>query len=119
MNSVKAINQLEDLKKDRLSFIHNNELDNVFLDDIKAISLAIKALQKCPNVKDTTYNCRMCGRELKTWKSMQKGFGPICEQKYINDVYKNQQISIENILQKKGEMEDVHRRLCKHSQKDN
>lgn len=37
MNSVKAINQLEDLKKDRLSFVHNNELDSVFLDDIKAI----------------------------------------------------------------------------------
>ena len=106
MNSVKAINQLEDLKKDRLSFVHNNELDSVFLDDIKAISLAIKALQKCPNVKDTTYQCRMCGKELKTWKSIQKGFGPICEKSYLTDVYKNQQISMESILQKKGEVKE-------------
>lgn len=49
MNSVKAISQLEDLKKDRLSFVHNNELDEVFLQDIKAISLAIKALKKHPD----------------------------------------------------------------------
>ena len=106
MNSIKAIAQLEDLKKDRLSFVHNNELDSVFLDDIKAISLAIKALQKCPNVKDTTYQCRMCGKELKTWKSIQKGFGPICEKRYLTDVYKNQQISMESILQKKGEVKE-------------
>ena len=39
MNNVKAIAQLEDLKRDRLSFIHNDELDSVFLDDIKAINL--------------------------------------------------------------------------------
>lgn len=106
MNNLKAINQLEDLKRDRLSFIHNNDLDKVFLEDIKAISLAIKALKKCPDIKDSTYNCRMCGRELKTWKSMQKGFGSVCERKYINDVYKNQQINIESILQKKGELKE-------------
>lgn len=41
MNNIKAIAQLEDLKVDRLSFIHNNELDAVFLNDIKAINLAI------------------------------------------------------------------------------
>lgn len=106
MNSVKAINQLEDLKKDRLSFIHNNEeLDNVFLDDIKAISLAIKALQKCPNVKDTTYNCRMCGRELKTWKSIQRGMGSICENRYLDKFYKSQQITLESILNDKTKRE--------------
>lgn len=48
MNNIKAIAQLEDLKVDRLSFIHNNELDAVFLNDIKAINLAIKALKKMP-----------------------------------------------------------------------
>lgn len=103
MNSVKAISQLENLKKDRLSFVHNNELDEVFLQDIKAISLAIKALKKHPDIKDTDFKCRMCGKELKTWKSIQRGFGPICEQKYLNDVYKNQQLTMDVILQKKGE----------------
>ena len=106
MNNLKAISQLEDLKRDRLSFIHNNDLDEVFLDDIKAISLAINALKKCPNIKDNTYNCRMWGRELKTWRSMQKGFGPVCEKKYIKDVYKNQQLTMDVILQKKGEVKE-------------
>ena len=101
MNSVKAISQLEDLKRDRLSFIHNNDLDEVFLNDIKAINLAIKALKKSPDIKDTSFNCRMCGRELKTWRSIQKGFGPVCEKKYIEDVYKNQQLSVDNIIQRK------------------
>ena len=56
MKNIKAIQQLEDLKRNRLSFINNNELDSVFLDDIKAISLAIKALEKCPSIKDSSYN---------------------------------------------------------------
>ena len=103
MNSINAINQLEDLKRDRLSFIHNDELDKVFLEDIKAISLAISALKKCPDIKDRTFNCRMCGKELKTWKSMQKGFGPVCERKYLNDVYKNQQITMDNLLNERRE----------------
>lgn len=104
MNNVKAIAQLEDLKRDRLSFVHNDELDNVFLDDIKAICLAINALKKCPEIKDDSFKCRMCGKELKTWRSIQKGFGPICEKKYLDDVYNNQQINIETIIQKKGEV---------------
>lgn len=103
MNSVKATMQLESLKRDRLSFIHNNDLDEIYLNDIKAINLAIKALNKCPDVKDTSFNCRMCNKELKTWKSIQRGFGPICEKKYLEDVYKNQQISMDILVQKKGE----------------
>lgn len=102
MNSVKAIMQLESLKRDRLSFIHNNDLDEIYLNDIKAINLAIKALNKCPDVKDTSFNCRMCNKELKTWKSIQRGFGPICEKKYLEDVYKNQQISMDTIMITKG-----------------
>ena len=98
MNNIKAITQLEDLKRDRLSFRQNNEQDEIYLNDIKAINLAIKALKKCPDVKDTSFNCRMCGKELKTWKSIQKGFGPVCEKKYLNDVYKNQQMTVENLL---------------------
>ena len=72
MNNIQAIKQLKDLKKDRLSFIHNNELDEVFLEDIKAISLGIQALKQCPNIKDNSFKCRTCGKELKTWRSIQK-----------------------------------------------
>lgn len=103
MKSINAITQLEELKRDRLSFIQNDESDEIYLKDIKAISLAIKTLKKCPDIQDKSFNCRMCGKELKTWKSIQKGFGPVCERKYLNDVYKNQQMSFENIVQKKGE----------------
>ena len=105
MNNIKAIAQLEDLKVDRLSFIHNNELDAVFLNDIKAINLAIKALKKCPDIQDNSFKCRMCGRELRTWKSIQRGFGEVCERKFLKDVYENQQIKIEEIL-RRGEKEN-------------
>lgn len=101
MNSAKAIIQLEDLKRDRLSFLHNNELDEIYLQDIKAISLAIKALKKCPNIQDNNFKCRVCGKELRTWKSIQRGFGPVCEKRYLNDIYKNQQMTIDNVLLKK------------------
>lgn len=103
MNNVKAITQLESLKRDRLSFIQNNELDEVFLQDIKAISLAIKALEKCPDIKDNSFKCRMCGKELKTWRSIQKGFGPVCERKYINDVYNNQQMTLDRLIKENEE----------------
>lgn len=98
MNNIKAIQQLESLKRDRLSFVHNNELDEIFLNDIKAISLAIKALTKCSDIKDNSFNCRLCGKELKTWRSIQRGFGPICEKKYLEDIYKNQQLTMDNII---------------------
>ncbi len=52
MNSIKAITQLEELKRDRLSFIQNDESDEIYLKDIKAISLAIKALKKCPDIQN-------------------------------------------------------------------
>lgn len=100
MNNIKAITQLEELKKDRLSFVQNNESDEIYLNDIKAISLGIKALKKCPEIQDTSFNCKMCGKELKTWKSIQKGFGPVCERKYLNKLYKEKQISIEDMIQK-------------------
>lgn len=102
MNRLKAIEQLEDLKKDRLSFLHNNELDRVFLEDIKAITMAIEALKKCKDedVKGREFHCRMCGKELRTWRSIQKGFGPICEKEYLNNIYNNQQMSMNSILLK-------------------
>lgn len=103
MNSAKAISQLEDLKRDRLSFVHNNELDEIFLEDIKAINLGIKALKKYPDIKDNDFKCRMCGKELKTWKSIQKGFGPVCERSYLNDVYKNQQLTLDTFIHERKE----------------
>lgn len=89
MNSIKAITQLEELKRDRLSFIQNDESDEIYLKDIKAISLAIKALKKCPDIQD------------KSLRSIQKGFGPVCEKKYLNDVYKNQQLTMDTILKER------------------
>ena len=41
MNSIKAITQLEELKRDRLSFIQNDESDEIYLKDIKAISYSL------------------------------------------------------------------------------
>lgn len=101
MNSIKAIKQLEDLKRDRLSFICNNELDKVFLEDIKAITLAIQALKKCPNITDNSFKCKMCGKELRTWRSIQKGYGPVCEREYLKNIYNNQQITTDFILKDK------------------
>lgn len=106
MNNIKAITQLEELKKERLSFVQNNDLDKVYLEDIKAISLAIKALKKSPDISDNSFRCRVCGKELKTWKSIQKGFGPVCEKRYIESVYKNQQITIEAVMSRKSKREE-------------
>ena len=104
MNRLKAIEQLEDLKRDRLSFLHNNELDVIFLKDIKAITLGIEALKKCKDedIKGQEFRCRMCGKELKTWKSIQKGYGPICEKQYLNNIYNNQQLTIDKIKRERG-----------------
>ena len=49
------------------------------------------------------YRCKLCGRKLKNWKSIQRGLGPTCELKYLDDIYKKQQISINDVLQQKKE----------------
>lgn len=49
--------------------------------------------------------CKICNRKLKNWRSIQRGIGPTCEQKYLDNIYRTQQISIENLLQKKGEIQ--------------
>ncbi len=48
--------------------------------------------------------CKKCNKKLRNWKSIQRGFGPVCEQKYLDNIYKETQISIEDLLQKKGEI---------------
>lgn len=49
--------------------------------------------------------CKLCNRKLKNWESIQRGIGPTCERKYLDNIYKTQQISIEELLQKKGEIQ--------------
>ncbi len=34
--------------------------------------------------------CSMCGKKLKTWKSIQKGIGSKCEKKLLEKLNKNQ-----------------------------
>lgn len=48
--------------------------------------------------------CRICNRKLMNYKSIQRGMGPVCEQKYLEKLYKEKQILVDDILQqKKGE----------------
>lgn len=103
MNTIKAIKQLENIQRDRLKYVYNETLNETYLNDIKAISLAIVALKRCPDVKDNTFRCKICGKELKTWKSIQRGMGPICELKYIQEIYKKQQVSLDSIVEKTKE----------------
>lgn len=44
------------------------------------------------------YRCKLCGRKLKNWKSIQAGMGPTCESRYLNKFYKEQQITLDSIL---------------------
>ena len=46
MNSIKAITQLEELKRDRLSFIQNDESDEIYLKDIKVLYIIGLPLMK-------------------------------------------------------------------------
>lgn len=34
--------------------------------------------------------CKICGRKLRTWQSLQKGMGQRCEKKYLEEIYRNQ-----------------------------
>ena len=46
MTTEKAIYQLTDLIKDRESFCHRDDFDDVFLQDIEALKVGISALEK-------------------------------------------------------------------------
>ena len=46
MTIEKAIEQLEDLIKDRESFCYRDDFDDVFLQDIEALKVGISALEK-------------------------------------------------------------------------
>lgn len=51
MTIEEAITQLADLRKDRESFAKNDESDGVFAHDIKAIDIAVKALEENDTLK--------------------------------------------------------------------
>ena len=51
MTIEEAITQLADLRKDRESFAKNDESDGVFAEDIKAIDIAVKALEENDTLK--------------------------------------------------------------------
>ena len=68
MNEIKmtvkeAIEQLNDLKRDREGFAENDEPDSVFAYDIKAIDVAIKALEE--NIKLNKQNEEIQNRKIK------------------------------------------------------
>ena len=68
MNEIKmtvkeAIEQLNDLKRDREGFAENDEPDSVIAYDIKAIDVAIKALED--NIKLNKQNEEIQNRKIK------------------------------------------------------
>ena len=73
MTIEKAIYQLEDLIKDRESFCHHDDFDEVFLQDIEACKKGIKALKKISSVgkwkaentrpKSPMFVCSLCGKK--------------------------------------------------------
>ena len=68
MNEIKmtvkeAIEQLNDLKRDREGFAKNDEPESVFAYDIKAIDVAIKALED--NIKLNKQNEEIQNRKIK------------------------------------------------------
>ena len=55
MTIEKAIYQLEDLIKDRESFCHHDDFDEVFLQDIEACKMGIQALENNISVAKGTW----------------------------------------------------------------
>ena len=56
MTTKKAIYQLTDLIKDRESFCHRDDFDDMFLQDIEALKIGISALEKQVPKKITAVN---------------------------------------------------------------
>ena len=48
------------------------------------------------------YRCKLCGRKLKNWKSIQQGMGPTCENKYLDKLYASQQIILDFLIKDKS-----------------
>lgn len=74
MTTEKAIAQLEDLIKDRESFLRRDDFDEVFLQDIEACKMGIQALEKrkpkrLVKFNETFYSCPHC---MKYFNGMVK-----------------------------------------------
>lgn len=86
MTIQKAIEQLEDLKRDRENFAKTDEPDGEFVKDIQAIDIALKALKEIQNIKfykvpvviDT---CIFCGEIIPEGRQVC----PKCEKGEMHD----------------------------------
>ena len=74
MTIEKAIEQLEDLIKDRESFCHRDDFDEVFLQDIEALKVGISALEKQIPKKVVNFMLND-GKLIKVFK----GICPYCQ----------------------------------------
>lgn len=53
-------------------------------------------------MKDKIETCGRCGRKLKTAKSIEVGFGPVCHKKYLKEQaqigFMDNQMSMEEVV---------------------
>lgn len=75
MTIEKAIYQLTDLIKDRKSFCHRDDFDDVFLQDIEALKVGITALEKQLPKKVLNLMLNADGKTIKIFK----GICPYCQ----------------------------------------
>lgn len=93
MTIEKAIEQLKDLIKDRESFCHRDDFDEVFLQDIEALKVGITALEKqvpkkviyesAKNGKIYAFYwacCPNCGNDICDEDNVELKFCPDCGQ---------------------------------------
>ena len=53
--------------------------------------------------RKTNINANYVARSWKHGKVFKSGYGPVCEKKYLEDIYKNQQVTTEDIILRKKE----------------
>lgn len=75
MTTEKAIYQLTDLIKDRESFCHRDDFDDMFLQDIEALKVGISALEKQLPKKVLNLMLNADGKTIKIFK----GICPYCQ----------------------------------------
>lgn len=75
MTTEKAIYQLTDLIKDRESFCHRDDFDDMFLQDIEALKVGISALEKQVPKKVLNLMLNADGKTTKVFK----GICPCCQ----------------------------------------
>jgi len=56
--------------------------------------------------KNYSHICKICGRKLRTWRSIQRGVGATCEKKYLDNLYKTRQINFDTILDKNNKRKE-------------